>query len=182
MSRPRVMCFIDSSNLYSYLRDAFGSGKYRQDALCEALTGPDRDLVEWRFYAARLPPGESDKQKANAEAQQRFFDVIASRPKCVLRLGRFLVEGEPPHLSLKEKGVDGFIILDLIRLAGADRFDVAIVMSGDEDLVSVIQAVREDHGKRVEIALPGAAQAYHVRKAADGFVEITQEMFERVKL
>jgi len=54
------------------------------------------------------------------------------------------------------------------RLRRSSPFYVARLMSGDEDLVSVIQAVREDHGKRVEIALPGEAQAYHVRKAADG--------------
>ena len=81
MSRPRVVCFIDSSNLFSFLRDAHGSGKYRQDALCEALAGPDRDLLEWRFYAASLPEGESDRQVARHGAQQRFFDVIRSRPR-----------------------------------------------------------------------------------------------------
>ncbi|MBW2261110.1 MAG: NYN domain-containing protein [Deltaproteobacteria bacterium] len=182
MTIPRVVCFIDSSNLFSYLRDAFGSGKYRQGALCDAVAGPERELVQWRFYAAVLPDGESDRQKARYEAQQGFFKLIRSRPRGVLCLGRFLVEGEIPHQRLREKGVDVHLAVDLVRLAARDEYDVAIVMSGDEDLVPAIVAVREEHGKRVEIALPAMAQAYHVKKAADGFVDIARETFEKVGL
>jgi uncharacterized LabA/DUF88 family protein len=177
----RVMCFIDSSNLFSHLRDAFGSGKYRQERLCEMLAGPERTLVGWRFYAAMLPVPESDRQTSRYEAQRRFFDLIRSQPRATLVLGRFLVEGEPPHQRLREKGVDVRIALDMVWLAARDDFDAAILMSGDEDLVPAVEAVRELE-KRVEVALPAGAQAYHLKAAADADVTIEREMFDEVRI
>ena len=37
--------------------------------------------------------------------------------------------------NLREKGVDVLLAIDLVRMAAEDRYDVAIVLSGDGDLV-----------------------------------------------
>ena len=180
--RPRVICFIDATSLFTHLEAAFGSGKYRPEALCAALAGPDRDLVEWRFYAARLPEGVGDKQWTNPEEQRRFLDAIGSHPKAVIQLGRVLVEGEPPNSYTREKGVDVRIIADLYTLDAKDRYDVAIVLSHDECLIEAIEMTRTTFGKRVEIALPEMFRGHPIDEAADGFVEITTEMFQAAGL
>jgi hypothetical protein len=52
--------------------------------------------------------------------------AVADLPRVKLRLGRLTGGGQ--------KGVDGLIILDLINLAANRAVDVAVLVSGDEDL------------------------------------------------
>jgi len=173
----RVICFIDSSNIFSHMRDEFGSGYYNQDALCLELAA-GRNLLEWRFYAAPVPEGESDGQKRRYAAQQSFFTFVRAQPRAVLCLGRFKTIGPG---KLAEKGVDVLLAIDLVRLAAEDRYDTAILLSSDEDFVPAIDAARQLYRKRVEVALP-EVPAHHVRAAADGFIEITRGTFEKVRL
>ncbi len=46
---------------------------------------------------------------------------------------------ESPH----EKGIDLRIGLDLVRMAHADQFDVAVIFSQDQDLAEAVKDVRE---------------------------------------
>lgn len=174
----RVICFIDGSNLYSHLRDVFGSGKVHLPRLSHYLAGTGRRLVEWRYYAAPIPQGTSPVDKQNYAAQQRFFLFVQRHRKGVLRLGRFQREASG---AFREKGVDVLLAVDLVRLAAEDRYDVAIVVSGDGDLVPAIKTVQQLYDKTAEVALP-AVQAYHVLQAADRYHEITQSLFDKVKL
>ncbi len=174
----RVVCFIDGSNLFSHLRDLFGSGKVHIPRLCHYLTGDGREFIKWRYYIASLPQGSSPREMRRYSAQQRFFNYIQFHRKGMLRLGRFQRDRSG---ALREKGVDVLLAVDLVRLAAENLYDVAILLSGDGDLVPAIQTVQQIYRKRVEVALP-RIPAYHVRQVADAYLEITRSMFERVKL
>lgn len=176
----RVICFIDANNLFHHLRSLFGNGKVNHNALCHELAG-SRPLLEWRYYTASLPEGESDKQRADYEAQQRFFHFIKTHKIGSLHLGRLMVEGVIPHQKLREKGVDVLIAIDMVQLAAEDRYDTAILLSADEDLVPAVKMVQDIYKKRVEVAMPEDVQAFHLGRAVEGLQAITKELYDRVE-
>ena len=176
--KPRVICFIDGSNLYSHLRDVFGSGRIRLPVLCHKLSGAERKLVEWRYYGAPLPQGTDQKARHRYAGQQKLFHFINTHRKGVLRLGRFQRDSSG---HLHEKGVDVLLAVDLVRLGAEDRYDIAIVLSGDGDMVPAIETVQQLYGKRVEVAIP-KIRAFHITQVADAYTEITRSLFDEVKL
>lgn len=114
----------------------------------------------------------------NYARQRRFFQYVRRHRKGVLLLGSFQRELSG---SFREKGVDVLLSIELMRLAAEDHYDVGMVLSGDGDLGPAIESVQRLYSKRVEVALPNVA-AYHLRNLADSYIEITEEMFRRVRI
>jgi uncharacterized LabA/DUF88 family protein len=173
-----IICFIDGSNLFGHLKETFGSGKVHLPKLCHVLSGPERQLLEWRYYAAPVPQGSTVEERQRYAGQQRFFAFVQRHRKGVLRLGRFQRDSNG---KLHEKGVDVLLAVDLVRLAAEEKYDTAVILSGDADLVPAVEAVRLLYRKRVEVALPDV-EAYHLRQAAGVFHEITASMFRTLHL
>lgn len=175
---PRVITFTDGSNLFSHLRNTFGSGLVNHPELGHMLAGPGRTLVEWRHYAAPVPQGTTQQEADRYAGQQKFFHFVRRHRKGVLRLGRF----EPDRTTgrLREKGVDVLLAVDLVRMAAENRYDVAIVLSGDGDIVPAVETVQQVYAKQVEVAMPNVP-AYHMRHVADAYIEITAGIFEQIK-
>lgn len=87
------------------------------------------------------------KQKRNFEGQKELFEKLN---------GNAFIELRPTPLKQREgeiyqKGVDVLLATDLVHLAHNDAYDVAVVLSGDTDLVEAIKLVRS-LGKTVVIA------------------------------
>lgn len=175
----RVIVFIDGSNLYSHLRDTYGEGKVHLPKLSQYLTGDARTFLQWRYYCAPLPQGHTPEERESYASQQRFLSFVRNHRKGELCLGRF--EADPETGKLREKGVDVRLAVDVVRLAAQNRYDVAIIISGDGDLVPAVETVKEIYGKRVEVAIP-PVDAYHMRQAADSYAEITSEVFEQMRI
>jgi len=86
------------------------------------------------------------KQERNFEGQRKLFEEI-KKDKII----------EIKSLPLKQKdgevyqkGVDVLIATDLINLAHTNHYDLAIVLSGDTDLIEAIRLIRK-MGKKVII-------------------------------
>ena len=174
----RHIFFIDGSNLYSYLRDTFGSGKVHIPTLCALLVHDDDEFVEWRYYAAPVPQGNTPREITRYYRQQRFLNYVSRHRKGTLCLGRFQKDISG---FLREKGVDVMLAIDLVRLAAENGYDVATVLSGDGDLAPAIDMARGFYGKVVYVALPGKVDAYHILQAADGFREITKSIYDKAR-
>jgi uncharacterized LabA/DUF88 family protein len=173
------VCFLDLGNMYSHMRDTFGSGKYNISKLCHEVKGRGRKLTAIRCYGAPLPQGTTAQEHERYAGQQRFFAALRRNPRVTLRLGRFQVDRETG--TLREKGVDVMLAVDLVRLAMEGAYDVAILLSGDGDLVPAVETVRQVCGRRVEVAIP-PVDAFHIRQAADAYVEITAATFSKVAM
>jgi len=174
---PRVVCFIDGSNFHGHLKTKFGNGRVRFPQICQRVVGMHRKLEAWRYYAAPLPQGTTQAHKANYAGQRAFFASLQNSGG-VVRLARFQKDASG---TIREKGVDVLIAVDLVRLAAENKYDVAILFSGDADLVPAIETVQEVYHKEVEVALPDV-QAYHVRSKANRFIEINERLFRIVEI
>lgn len=78
--------------------------------------------------------------------------------------------------TMEEKGSDVNIAAHLVNDACLDRFDAAVVVSNDTDLVTPIQ-MTVDKGKKVVLACPSASGAADkLRRAATSVVHIHAKM------
>ncbi|MHB1527729.1 MAG: NYN domain-containing protein [Candidatus Dormibacteria bacterium] len=168
----RVVVFIDYQNLYHGAREAFGSpgtdrptfGHVRPLRLGLLLTqlgdevDPSRELTQVRVYRGEpgpqsLPALQSafQRQVAAWERRRPVLEVIRRplryRPTAWDQQGRACAWDKG-----REKGIDVLIALDMALSALRDDYDVAILFSGDTDLIPAIDAVVEA-GKRVENAV-----------------------------
>jgi uncharacterized LabA/DUF88 family protein len=165
--KPRVMIFMDGSNLYHSLKKDFGHAHLDFERLARKLCG-DRELIRVHYYNAPLP--QEDNPDAY-KAQQRFFEGMRDLPYFRVVLGR--LEKRPGDV-LVEKGVDIKIAVDMMRLAIQDSYDVAVLVSGDGDFASVVEAV-QDFGKHVENACTPSSLSRHLRQTCDRVVKLTSE-------
>lgn len=87
------------------------------------------------------------------------------------------------YLAPVEKRTDVSIGVKLFRLAFEDKFDRALLLSGDTDQVPAVKAVRECFpGKRVGVLLPLMRVNRELEQAANFSIHIEREHFEGCRL
>ncbi|MBP2146279.1 uncharacterized LabA/DUF88 family protein [Methanofollis sp. W23] len=165
----KVCIFIDGSNFYHGLRHNLGrtaiNFHYLGQKLCDR-----RKLVRTYYYNA--PLDREDNEEAY-KAQQRFFDSLRSTPYIEIKLGRMVQRN-----GFKiEKGVDVFLAVDMLRFAYTDVYDTAVLVSGDGDFVSVVNAVK-DLGKHVENVQFQSGWSAHLSECCDLSTVLDEEYLE----
>jgi uncharacterized LabA/DUF88 family protein len=138
----RVAVFIDGSNLYHALRSNFNRYDLRYGDFVKKLCG-QRHLYRAYYYNVLQDPS----QRADAHRdQQDFLNALRDVPYLEVRLGGTkLAQG-----VTVEKGIDVMLVTDVLNFAWSDRYDIAILVSGDADFAYALQAVK-NLGKYVEI-------------------------------
>lgn len=169
----RVMLYVDGFNLYFGLKTKAWKRYYWLDIhrLGENLLRPGQVLVGAKYFTADIR-GPADKHRR----QQTFLDALATRrPNLSIIRGHYLVKQKQcPCCNClfdipEEKKTDVNISTEMVADAFLDRFDVAILVSGDSDLVPPIKAICQHHPhKRVVVAFPPARSSADLRKVAHG--------------
>lgn len=154
----RVAVFIDGNNLYHALRSDIGRTHLDFAQFVTKIIG-GRRLVRAYYYNASARR-EDDEQRWRE--QQSFFNYLRELPYFEVQLGR--LAGTPG--SLREKGVDIMMAVDMLTMAQRDNYDTAILVSGDGDLAYIVKAVK-DYGKHVENVITQRSQSRQLRYACD---------------
>lgn len=147
MEKERVSIFIDGSNLYHSLK-SLHINEINFDKLAKKLGG-DRQIVSVFYYNAPLDITYNPKKYWE---QQRFFDKLRKLPffKVVLCKMR-KIRRSNKTVNYEVKGDDVYLTVDLVSGAYENLYDIAIVVSGDEDFVPALKKVQK-LGKKVENA------------------------------
>lgn len=162
------MIFIDGSNLYHSLKNIFGRTDLDIGKFCHKLLGR-RKLGRIYYYNAKVGKKEEPERYKH---QQAFFASINEIPYSELRLGRLVYTANWPNVPPYEKGIDVQLTTDMITHGFKNNYDVSILVAGDNDFVSALQAVK-DNGKHVEVALFGReGTSYQLRRVADRVITI----------
>lgn len=150
-------------------------------ALFRDLLRPTNEIRKIRYFTAMIS-GRSDP--TGPARQQVFLRALATIPEVEVHLGNFLVsrkwarladQGSPifrpaPELvcirKTEEKGSDVNLASYLLRDAFTDRFDVAVVVSNDTDLVEPIRVVTTEIGKPVGLICPATNAARSLTRVA----------------
>ena len=181
MKQERVEVLIDAGNFYHLALKKLGIAEidFDYDAFVAFLVN-DRTLIQEgkRFYVGTVREKEGDSRTKTAMAEQRrFLSALQSTTwqiktsKLRSRIEEIQVDSRVAEYKaldaagvgiihverMREKGIDVKIATDLIVGAVDDKYDTAIVVSSDTDLVPAIDWARMRKKKRVEyigVSLP----------------------------
>ena len=163
--------YIDGFNLYFGLRSKGWRRYYWADLrrLAENLLRSEQRLVAVRYFSARISarPGNPNKRKRQAT----YLEALETLPDFHIHFGHYLAKPQRCNAcgatwdTHEEKMTDVNIAVELLGDAQDDAFDMAMILSGDSDLATAVQAVRRRYpAKRVIIAFPPARDSVQLRK------------------
>ena len=156
-SAKRTFVYVDGFNLFHAL-DELGRPHLQWldlRALSESLLRPGDQLVRVNYYTAYATwiPGAYAVHRSYARALQqvgvnvvfgKFKKKYVKCRKCRQRFG-----------TMEEKRTDVNIALDLVMDGFLNKYDRAILISADTDLVAAVERARQlKPGKEVFIAVP----------------------------
>ena len=160
-----VAIFVDGSNFYRMLESNKGRHDIDFQKFSIKLVG-HRKLLRTYYYSAAI---DQFKNSERYKEQQKFFYGLHHTPYLELRLGRLVTHGN----ELVEKGVDVRLATDMLKLAWAEAYNTAILVSHDGDFADAVLAVKE-MGKHVECA--GFANPSTPYKLADHLSQVADKV------
>lgn len=172
----RTIVYIDGFNLYYLRLRKRGDLKWLNlFELAKQIVDPKFVISRVNYYTARV----SGKIDPSAPArQQAYLDALATVPEVAVHYGAFLFSEKwaylvkPPQAKpanyvwpatlpdlvwvakTEEKGSDVNLASHLVRDACLGKFDAAMVLSNDTDLVEPIRIVAKEIGKPVGLISP----------------------------
>jgi uncharacterized LabA/DUF88 family protein len=175
-TRPRTYVCVDGFNLY-YRAVRYTTLKWLNIQVLAEQMLPHNDVLKVKYYTADIR-SRGDPQKPLR--QETFLRALRTLPKVEIYKGHFSLKKAYRELAQpdwtmrvrrwlgkstgmnqrvkvydpKEKGSDVNLAVHLVNDAWYDRFDVAVVLSNDNDLLEAIKIVRLDRGKKVGIINP----------------------------
>jgi len=174
----RVVFLVDGFNLYHALKDETRYHRYRWlnlDRLCRCyLTQKQR--LDKIFYFTALCLWDPEKRKRH----QTYIKALQSRGIQVV-FGEFKRRDKMCRLchrtyqTYEEKRTDVNIAITLFSLAIQDRYDTAMILSGDGDLIPAIDAVRRTFpNKRIGVVIPPGRHAEAMKQSADFHAKVKE--------
>jgi len=170
----KVQIFIDGGNFYNLAlkRISCHESDFNFDKFAEFLIG-DRELVYpgKRFYIGTVREKGNNHETTKAMSNQTYlFNILErcgwniktsklrTRTETVKVDDRFkdcqhiLAKGikEITYQRSREKGIDVKLATDLLIGAIDGKYDIAVVVSSDSDLIPAIDVVRKRFNKKVE--------------------------------
>lgn len=155
----RVIVFLDYSNFHQVLAKFTDGGfpeqrRFDFQGFVQTLTR-GMDLIKVYFVCSSAP--------ATGSGLQRFYDWLDGQEFFYVkqferRANQF---GEQ-----REKQVDVYLATQVVALAYENAYDIAIIVSGDEDFVPAIEIVQQK-GKVVVVVSSTALLSDELRKKAD---------------
>ena len=170
MSMERTITYIDGYNFYHGLCDARLQSSRWLDlrALSESLLKPQQRLDLVRYFTTMVrnnPP--------KAKRQSTFIEALRARGGIEIDFGHFLSKTmKCPNCGNEwakheEKKTDVNIAVRILDDAFDDRFDVAMVVSGDSDLAPAIESIHARFpDKRIIVAFPPRRHSVELKRVA----------------
>lgn len=176
----RVSIFIDGNNLYHGLRFIYGRIKSLKDfnfgEFIKFLIRK-RELVEVFYYNAEL---DKLRDLDKYSSQEEFFSKLRQIPKfnlilCKL-LKRKIKNSDEYYYVLKED--DLHMAVDMVEGAYENRFDVAVIVSGDGDFVPAVKSVKRKN-KQVENFYFKKSSSRNLKNYCDSSFELNKDILNQ---
>ncbi len=191
----RTIAYIDGFNLYFGLRES-GYRRYywlNLRRLVQNLLRPNQKLVMTKYFTARISaaacpenPALGEKLRAKRQRQSDFLEALETLTDFRIFYGHYL---HKPTTCRKcghcwadheEKMTDVNIATELLRDAFENKFDTAILLSADSDLVPPIRVIRELFAlKRVVAVFPPARFSHHLKTVAHAHLLLGRPMLAK---
>lgn len=168
--KERVSIFIDGSNLYHSLKR--NQIRMSFEEIIKRLE-TRREVMDIFYYTAELDKNYNpEKYKDHHEFLEKlrkipnFHVVLCNLKKTILKDG---------SIDYDIKGDDVHLASDLIKGSYENLYDVAIVVSGDEDFVPAIKIARANKKKVINAFFPKSS-SYLLRNCCDGSINLKRTL------
>ena len=182
----RVIVYIDGFNLYFGLCDK-GWRRYLWldlPALATTLLKPGQKLVATKYFTSRVRA-----DPAKIVRQSTYLQALEARGGLSIHFGRYQERSKQCHccqaawIEYEEKMSDVRLASELLRDTYTDRYDIALIVSGDADLQPPMEIIKLDHpSKRVVVVFPPERDSYHLRSIAHEYFRIGRARLSKSQL
>jgi len=186
MSVERVMVYIDGFNLYYGMRSKRWQRYYwlNIQLLAQNLLKPGQSLVGTKYFTSRVSSTPRDPNKSTR--QNRYLEALGTLEDVDIFFGHYLEKtvkcfacGAKWQLP-EEKMTDVNIAVGMMVDAFQNRWDTALLISGDSDLTSPIMNIRHSFpAKRVVVAFPPNRHSVQLQKSAHAYFTIGRRNLSR---
>jgi len=180
----KVAIFFDGKNFYAGWREQAYGQRLQFSRLARWLVQHvgGTTLTGCHYYT-----GVETGEEANSDGQKKlagFLDMLELQPGYFVyryarksRSFRCADCGVENRFS-QEKEVDTAMVADMVRLAAVNAYDVMILVSGDADYASAVEAVRQ-FGKIVYVvSWGGTGLSFQLRKVAFDHIDLLEGLDE----
>lgn len=182
----RVIGYIDGFNLYFGMKEKAWQEVLWLDVykLIEGMIKPGQTLVAVNYFTSRVA-----KHPAKQKRQNTYLDALIAQKQVALHFGHFQAQTETcrncghSYAYASEKMTDVNIATCMLSDAFAHKFDTAILVSGDSDLVPPVKAIHNHFkDRKVVVAFPPERYTKSVAQAANGSFIIGKKMLKDAQL
>lgn len=165
--KEKTAIFIDGSNLYFKLRAPENNikqlSKFNYRGLAEWLA-QNREIVHIGYYVGvvRVKDSTEKNQSLRKEQQKLFAHLSSAEQKIIVCRGYILGNNGVYH----EKGVDVQLAVDLLVGAYENKYDTAIIISSDTDLLPAIKKIKNLNKKVIYVGF-SCQPSFAMQKNAD---------------
>ena len=179
----RAIAYIDGFNLYYGLRSKAWKRFYwlNLQRLASLLLKPDQTLVRTKYFTSIVNYPEDKNRRQNT-----YLDALRTLRDLDIYYGQFLAETVTcsqcghTYRTHHEKMTDVNIAVELLSDAYQDRFDVALLVSADGDLVGLIRSLRQLYPqKRLVVVFPPGRYSNALKDVANACLHITANVLSR---
>jgi uncharacterized LabA/DUF88 family protein len=167
----RVVVFIDGFNLYHALDANAAYHKYKWlnlDKFCRCFISPKDTVVDIFYFTSYVT--WDPKKLARHQIYVRALQFVGVKPV----FGAFRMKDIKCRICHKsyqipeEKQTDVNIAIKLFQTATLDMWDVALIISGDSDLIPAIEEVKKTFPtKKIGVAIPIGRRAEELKQVTD---------------
>ena len=171
----RVITYIDGFNFYYGLKSKKWKRYYWIDpaAMSRALLKPNQELVACHYFTARISDANSGQ---SIQKQKIWIEALETRTDITMHFGHYLSKSRHCHTCgatwniSEEKMTDVNIATQMIVDAYEDKFDTAILISGDSDFSTPVQEILSRFpNKKIIIAFPPGRSSGQLKKSQADF-------------
>ena len=180
LAKPvRIITYTDGFNLYYGLKDARYERYLWLDLvrLSLMLLKPGQKIVRVKYFTSRISMPEDKKKR-----QANYLEALGTLQNLDVTYGHFLDKPmecrscSRTWMSHEEKMTDVNIATQLLIDAHDDKFDSALMISGDSDLVPPVRAIRQRlPDKRIIAAFPPHRHSESLKQACHGWFNIGRD-------
>ena len=181
----RVCAYIDGFNLYKGMKDAFGR-KYLWldlESMCRSVLLPTQELIGVKYFTARV--------RRPADTQQRqslYIDALAAATSVQTIFGRLQMNTVEclrcghERIKPEEKKTDVAIATHMVADAVGGTIDVALVVSGDSDMVPPVEMISGLPKARVVLAFPPRRKSDELKRYAGAAFTLSEATLRQNQL
>lgn len=177
--KDRVIFFIDGFNLYHAINFNQNFHKYKWLNLSKlaSLYITKRENIESVYYFTALATWSQSKVKKHKTfiraLELNNINIIYGEFK---RRDKFCNLCKRTYQTFEEKQTDVNIAIQLFKLSIEDKYDKAIIISGDSDLIPSISAVRNTFPhKKIGVVIPIGRRAEALKQTCDFHMKMKEK-------